>query len=296
MPGAILRLILSLRLYLPAFTAPYALLWASAPESGGWLMVVGHNLLVWYYALSLDSAFLSVGLDPRLSLLPNRHLAATAPIDVTRTIAGCGVAVSALFLLLAGEPRLALLVAAGGAGVSLLVRSALGSGGRRRFVLAEWIWSGVMLVGPCLLIAAPGWSMQSHGASAEGLTPRAAPMSPAVIGATGLGALMLGAWVLLCLRRDEAADRDAGLTSTATMFGRGGTLTLIAAWTLGAMTLAVWGVSMNWWGWLIAALVGWAAVMVAWLSASGADRAGVLAWAAVQAVVGIALVRDITTS
>lgn len=296
MPGAILRLILSLRLYLPVFTAPYALLWASAPASGGWLMVVGHTLLVWYYALSLDSAFLSAGLDPRLSLLPDRHLTAAAPIDITRTIAGCGVAVSALFLLLAGEPRLSLMVAAGGAGVSLLVRSALGTDGIRRFVLAEWVWAAVILMGPCLLIAAPGWSPQQQGLALQASGDIAEPMSPAVIAATALGALMLGAWVLLCMRRDEAADRELGLVTTATALGRPGTLTLIALWTLGAMTLAIWGVSMGWWGWLVAALVGWAAAMVAWLSSSGADRAGALAWAGVQAIVGLALLREIAST
>ncbi len=293
MPGATLRLILSLRLYVLVLTAPYAILWAWAPESGGWLTAAGHSLLVWFYVLSLDSAFLNAGLDPRLSLLPDRHVAALAPIDVTRTIAGCGAAIVALFILLSGEPRLALLVAAGGAGISLLVRQALGSGGRRRFVLAEWVWAGVMLMGPCLLMAAPGWSAVPGAGSLDSNPESPVPMSAAVIGATGLGALMLGSWVLLCLRRDEASDRSVGLVTTATLLGRVGTMSMIAAWTLGAVTLAVWGVSMGWWGWLVAAVVGWASAMVAWLSASGADRAGVLAWGGAAGLVGIALLRDV---
>ena len=291
-----LRLILSLRLYVPLFTAPYAILWTSAPESGGWILAVAHTLLVWFYVLSLDSAFLSAGLDPRVSLLPNRHFDAVAPIDIAKTITGCGVAVMALFLLLAGELRLALLVAAGGAGVSLLVRSALGSDGRRRFVAAEWVWALVMLMGPCLLVAAPGWS-ESTASAQEAAAPQAHPrMAVPVIAATALGAMMLGSWVLLCLRRDQSADEAAGLQTTATLVGRPGTLTMIAAWTLGAMTMAVWGASMHWWNWPVAALVGWAAAMVAWLSASGADRAGVLAWGLVQTIVGIALLRDLSAA
>lgn len=296
MLGALLRLILSLRLYVPVFTAPYAILWTAAPDSGGWIMAVGHTLLVWFYVLSLDSAFLSAGLDPRLSLLPNRHVDAAAPIEIARTITGCGVAIAALFLLMAGELRLALLLAAGGAGVSLLVRSALGSDGRRRFVAAEWVWAFVMLMGPCLLVAAPGWRAPAHTEEAAAAPAIAAHLGAPVIGATALGAVMLGAWVLLCLRRDQAADRSAGLQTTATLLGQSGTLTMIAAWTLGAVTLAVWGVSMHWWSWPVAALVGWAAAMVAWLSASGANRAGVLAWGLVQAIVGIALLRDVSVA
>ena len=69
--GRLLRTVEALRLYVILLTTPYAILWADATHSGGWVMVVVHALLVLCYALSLDLAAQRAGMDPRLSLTPD---------------------------------------------------------------------------------------------------------------------------------------------------------------------------------------------------------------------------------
>lgn len=272
-----------MRIYVALFTEPYAVLWTRSPDAGGVLLPLTHTALVWFYVFSLDEAFIKAGLDPRLSVTPDRHDMAEAPVRVFRMCSGVAAGLLTLFLLVSGEPRLALLAAAGGAGVALLVRTAIGPDGQRRFLFAEVVWAGVMLMGPCLLVGAPGWSA-SNGELGE-LAPE--PMSMAVVAATGLGSLMLGVWALLCMRRDAAADAAVGLRTTATLLGPQGSLALTALWVVGAVAVSAWGVAEGWWGWIVAALVAWAAVAVTWALARGAERGATLLWTVATALVAV---------
>ncbi|HBS28929.1 MAG TPA: hypothetical protein DEB06_05650 [Phycisphaerales bacterium] len=249
------------RLTLLPLVTPMAIVWSVSPHSGGVLMVLAHALLVLFCATSLDAAFRRESLDPRLSPWRDRYR-----INPARAAGASAFIVFAMALVVIGllfvAPRVGVLAGSSAALIALTTtRSARAA---RRFMFAEWAWPLGALVGPALFIGLPGWS------AAGPLTAPQDAMPGSVVAGTIVAALMLGACVLLCLIRDERADRVDGLRTTPTTFGRPAAAALLAVWVLAAAALAAWGAAEHAWGWPVTACCAWTALLTFW--AVGAER------------------------
>lgn len=261
-----LRFIESTRLYWLLPVTPYAAVWARSPHSGGWLMVVAYSLLILFYWLGLDAAFMRRGREPRLALVRDRFRVDPLLVPIARTVAGLALAVSVAALLIVAT-RIGVVLAVAAVVAALLGRVPRN---RSRFFLAEWVWAVVALIGPAVFIGLWGWSPPAGLAEPPSLVMPARDVAGTIV-----GGLMLGGFVLLCLVRDEVIDRAAGLRTTATALTRGGAVGLLALWAFGAAGLAVWGVSEDAWGWGAGAACAWTALLALW--ALGARRDGLAA-------------------
>jgi hypothetical protein len=103
-------------------------------------------------------------------------------------------------------------------------------------------------------------------------------VSPAVMLAVLLIAVMLAAWVLLCLMRDAMADVGERFETTPTLLGRAGAeVMLFAAVTL-AVVIAVRGSGDQLWAWPVAALVGILGLFAVWSAGSRHEGYAVGLW------------------
>lgn len=281
--ASLVRIIETWRLPILLLVTPMAIVWARSPSSGGALMVIAHALLVLLYAMSLDAAFLREGLDPRLALSRDRYRIDPLRLGGARSLVAFALALVTLGLLFV-SPRIGVLTGAAGVLIVMTTGSARGPGGTRRFFLAELVWAVAALVGPALFIGLGAWgAVRAPGAAPTGVMPGAD------VAGTLVAAFMLGGYVLLCLIRDEQADRIDGLRSTATVFGRAGAAGLLAIWALGAVALSAWGSAHGAWGWPVAAVCAWSALLTFWAVGAARDALAVGVWWAGSAATGVLL-------
>lgn len=285
-----------LRLHLLVFTIPVAALWSGQPDSGGGAMVLLHSLLVMLYGMTLDDrirdAELASGQGPRLTLSHDRMAFA----DVEQAVRPARWAVLALAafacVIMAIESLLmAFFGACAIAAILGFTAPGVGREARRRFIFAEWGWSLFAVMVPMVLIAMHGWSRWVEAKrQAPGTEDAVATMPPMLIGASVLAALMLGAFVLLCLGRDRVKDEAAGWRSTATLLGPVGVNVWAIVWMIGAGSLAAAGTSAGWWGWTPTAILGGGATATAALLGAARAPGAVATWWLAAAATGAALI------
>lgn len=275
----------SLRLDLLFFSVPYALMWSRGAGAAAPLIILAHALLVLLYAQSLDLAMLRAGQDPRLGPVRDRFRRAPAGLEAARLVVAI-LLVPTIGGLAILSTRLAFYAAAAAAIILLVTRGVSGRFAARRFVFAEWTWGFGALLIPAGLIATAKPSALSAPSGGLG-------MPAPVVAATCLGAVMLGVYILLCLVRDEAADRGAGFSSTPTLCGRAGALALLLAWMMGGVLLAAVGVTHGWWGWPVVTALAWAALASTWCTAVRADGLAVGLWIIGHAGVAVLLAAGI---
>jgi len=281
--SSFVRIVSTWRLPLLLLVTPMAIVWARSPSSGGALMVIAHALLVLFYALSLDGAFLREGLDPRLGLSRDRFAIDPQRLSGARSLVAFALVLVTLGLLFVSL-RVGVLAGAVGVLIALTTGSARSGGGSRRFFLAELVWAVVALVGPALFIGLAGWSVP---AGEPGATERVMP--EADVAGTIVAAFMLGGYILLCLIRDERVDRIDGLRTTATVFTRGGAAGLLAIWALGAAALSAWGSAEGSWSWPVPAVCAWTALLTFWAVGAGRDELATRLWWLGSAATGVVL-------
>lgn len=265
----LLVLISSLRLAALAFSVPYAMMWSHADRSGGVLMAVAHALMLLYFLVTLTDNALDEGHDPRVALIRDRSLYNRGVTGVARVMLGMLSVLSGLLLL----------VSTPWAGVAVLVATLLitvtagplNALRGRRFELAELTWPLAILILPVVLI-----KMFARQAAADDTTTQV--LNPGVIPAATLGATMLAGYLLLCMLRDEAADRGIGLRTTPTLLGRKGACATLLLWFGLAILLAGWGASRGYWHWSVTAVTGFGAIASAFLAGSRNDGWSVGVW------------------
>lgn len=316
-----LPLLTSLRLPMLLFSLPYAIMWHETTDAGGWVMVVAHAALLLFYCTHFDALVLARGDEPRLSLIRDRDLHRVELIRAMRLLSGV-VALVAAIALLALNWRLGALALIALGLILALTRSLRSPGARRKFVFAEVLWPLVVLVGPMWFVGAQAHEHVDHAPAAvvpmeetrlftvaTSPAPVVIPEAPdqadidkaddivvvvrhlsrGDIHGTILGALLLGAWVVLCLLRDEVPDRALGLRTIATRHGRGGAIALAVVFLAGAVALSSWGVGAGLWTWLTPPLVALTAMGVLLLLAQRMDDHAVAALWLGHATVAIAL-------
>lgn len=294
---------LALRLEIALFVLPIALLWERGAEglSGrGVLSAVGVALLAIFLFASLDTAFFSAGRARRYSPSTRTLEFSLHGAQLVRLTSGFALALAALVLVVV-EWRLGgyLLICAAAIAV-IYRRRPSGSAWSPLPPLAGPLFTAVLLAIPPALSAMPAWaaSMQpeqlSDGSPTAGSTPAAAtaaaPLMPAAtVAATGLGALLLLGFLLLCSVRDETADTFDGVRSLAAKRGRASAIGIGALMMIGMLSLASIGVARHWWPWGIAAGVSVLAVVTSWLLAARTDHAAAKLWSVAQVAIAWSL-------
>lgn len=294
-----IRLVRAIRPGALFFSVPYTLLWArSLPDMRaltGWLIVALHaaGLLLTLALLSVSSArragppALGVDRDP---------LGADA--DSLRLIAGV-LALACAGLLIALTPAAFRVSLAGAVLLALALWQPLRAP-RRRWLGFEAGAPFVALVAPALLLGQRGWTAASARAPVGATPPTTglegvplahagAPMPASALGATLLGAVAMGLFILLCFSRDSAADRRAGVETTATRLGPGLTRAMLSLWLVGAVTLACIGSAGGWWGWGVPLLSALGAMAVSAALARDDLEAGARRWWWAHAAIALAL-------
>jgi len=84
-------------------------------------------------------------------------------------------------------------------------------------------------------------------------------LTPAAVGATTLGSVLLGLALLLCVVRDQPLDATRGWATTATRLGRRRACALAWMWIVAAVVLSAMGAAWGWRGWIVSAAVALAA-------------------------------------
>lgn len=330
--GRVLTVFGSLRVPVLLFALPYSMLWMGVSDSGGWLMVLAHAALVLFGFAGVDASMLRRGMEPRLVLKRGSDWFDLRVIEVSRAVLGIAALILG-FALLFVQWKIGLVAL-----VALVAMEVCADGindrwRRRRFAWAEWTLPLAMVVAPAMLIGA---SAKSRAARLDvmleeaqrkvrefetAVTPEVRDaaearvaelamalkqtvlMSHGVVAATVLGALAMGAYVLLCLRRDEMLDRGERLVTTPTRFGRPFAGVLLVVMLGAAIGIAAAGVSAGWWteaGWWCAAIAAWGAVMTVWAAASNRDDTAAGVWYLAHLAMVIALTltvirRDLTS-
>lgn len=264
--SGLIRLVASLRLSVLAFCVPYAWLWSRADHSGGTLLIVAHALLALCYFVNFTDATVDAGQDPRLALIRDRVMYSRRATEIGRhAIAGLVVIVGVLLLISqpwAGVTTLAVLA------LILVTRGGLT---RRKLELAEIVTPAALLVAPMVLV-------HRFSSGAGEAVVNAGKLSDQAMAATWLGAIMLAVFVVLCLLRDEAADRGLGLRTTVTMLGRTTATVFLFVWLTLGMVLAVWGSTHGMWDWKVGIVVAIASCVAAYTAAARVEGYGVTVW------------------
>lgn len=280
----ILRVLESTRLYLLVFTLPPAMVWfgmgGTTSEgvgfgAAGFLLVFAHSLLVLFHVTSFDAATLSWGGVPRLGMTGDRDHWDPDLVDRARMVYAALVGLVTAVLLFASW-RSALVVLIALILIGWLTGGATKRSRKWRLLFAEVLWPGLMLLVPMVLA---GWLVAArHAGLAE--------LSPPV---TGLFALLLAGYVLMCLVRDEALDLGEGQRTLTVALGRGGAVVVLFLLLSALMIVSSRGVEMGWWGWPVAAVSGVAGLAGLWGVAArdGEGMTGV--WVLGVLVIGIAV-------
>lgn len=284
--SGLIRLIASLRLSMLVFAVPYAWLWSHASDSGGTLMVVAHALLVLCYFVNFTDATIDAGQDPRLALLRDRVMYSRRATEIARhVIAGLTVIVGVLLVVSEFWVGVLTLV------VLALILLTRGGLTRRKLELAEVVAPAAILIAPMVVLKsfARGAVKAAEAKGAES-AETAVALSDQALAATWLGAIMLAVYVLLCLLRDEAADRGLGLRTTVTLLGRTGGTVFLFVWMALGVALAMWGSTHGMWDWKIGVVVGVASAIAAWTTAARVEGYGVTVWWLAHLMVALLLI------
>ncbi|TVQ60898.1 MAG: hypothetical protein EA379_07380 [Phycisphaerales bacterium] len=290
----------TLRLDMLFFSVPYAFVWARALgastdglAASGPLILGAHAALLLLALLLSDTREAEAGREPRLMLWRDRFV-----LDADAQSGGVPV-----LALIASVLTLVLLVVDPAAGLYMILGAAVllwhGTRAmRRKYVLIELAAPALVLAVPGLLVATRLLSRARDMYVGE-MDDVAAPTAHAlaaqaavhpVLGASLLGAVALGLFVMLCLLRDAPMDESEGVGSVAAAVGRPGARALAWVWAVAAVLLASMGAGWQWWGWGVAAALGVGSMGVASCLASGAYGRAVSVWAALHAVAAAALV------
>ena len=250
----------SLQFALLVTTVPFAFVWARVPEGPGSIVVPAYLTMLVFALMSQDARMLERGRKPRLTITHGTGRHDLSLVRTTRAIAGIATAVIALAALVMGHVSFAVVVA-----VLLAITVALAAlpgGSPLRFV--EVFWPLTMLLLPLTVVSL--------------VTPGELPR-PAVA-ATGLGALLLSASVLICLMRDVAMDRTDAMVTTVTTLGTSASAFLFVLVLALAVLLGAWGAAAGWWHWSAAAIVSIGSLVAVWAVAAGQySSAGPTWWA-----------------
>lgn len=263
-------------------------------------MVIAHSALVLLYFLSLDRVFLDRGLDPRLALSCNRYRHDARIGEVAR--AGLLVVVGIVCLIaIFIELWLSVFAAAVAILIVLRLRSATGADARRRFVFIELIVPAGAIVLPALFIGSGQWGTQLETSRGEHLASTAVHDGVGVMGADIVGSaitvsIMFSTFILLCLLRDEHADRSAGLRTTVTKLGREVSVLYALGLVALSMAMSVFGVGAEWWGsagWVVGAVVAVAGLAVVWSLANRDDGRAAGVWIIASMLASVLMARGL---
>lgn len=276
--------------------APYALLIARGVSSGGWVGVVGLLATLLYAFACLDSLVLGRERRVRLQVLPSVVAVDSESVAIARFVLGavaCLFAFGALFVQ--GWVGLTLFAAL------LLVR--LGVGGQDGARLA-WLLRWVEFTLPIAALVAPLLLARAYAVQAvrdtvtHAYDQTTAAQSSEVL-ATGLdacgvlgvllGASLMSGMLLLCVIRDEVADRGAGIGTTAGALGRQGATLLLVLVGLLAGGLSMAGAAMACWSWGVAAVVFALAQLGLWAILTRSERIAAPVWLMSGVVLGVVI-------
>ncbi len=222
-------------------TVPMAMMWSGVTGAGGVLVVIAHALLVVLYLTTFDARVMGAGLEPRVALTRGR---ASQTVGLSRVISAVvGVGVGLVCVLLLFESKwMAGLCAAGGVLIVVLVgRSGRASlGWRMRW--AEFLWAGVVVVGPMVVIRANALSLlekeiAEFGNMVEGFSDTVV-MTHGAVWSSVLGAVGVGVYVLLCMARDAAIDTSDGIKTSATGLGAFWSRVAVSVWLIAGVAVA----------------------------------------------------------
>jgi len=271
---AVMTILESVRIPVRALTVPYAFAWADGP--GKPLLVLAFGLLILLHLSLFDTRTILAGARPRLGLTRDRDLWSPAIIDRARAIAGVLIGLIVVLLLFVSFGGAVVVAIA--AGLVLLMTGGVSRRAERwRMLFAEVLWPALMLIVPMGLFS---WILADRGVDTVG-SGRAA---------TGVGALVLAAYVLLCQVRDQRLDTGQGQRTLATIIGRGGA-TLVLFLVLAALLIvSARGAGMGMWEWWPAAIAGIASLVAIWSVASEAIDGAPSMWAAAGFVIALGVV------
>jgi hypothetical protein len=265
--------------------SPLFVVLAGLTGSGGWAMFVAVSLLVVFWGLLNDASQLERARNPRLGLSWDRYDWSAETVVGLRTVVG-GLALAAGLVLLIVSPAVGLWAL--GAWLVLLLLCWLETklDGQQRYWMVELVIPLASAIVPTLVVAqaVTASARVSARAAAEATGGAEAAVVPTLLTDPGIGllallsAFVLGGLVLLCLIRDEVADRASGYRTTATSLGRTGGLVMLALWQIGGLLIAGVGVQAGAWLWPVPVLMGTAAIGTNWLLSARADGLSVTLW------------------
>lgn len=281
----LLRALLAGRWLIGAMVLPYAMLIARGAASGGWVGVVGLLATMLYALACLDSLVLELERRLCLQVVPSRQPPDSESVAIARFVLGTIASLFALAALFVqvwiGLTLFAALV---------LIRIGVGSrdGGRLAWLL-RWVEFSLpiaILVVPLLL--ARGYAAQAvrdavNRAYDQEIASQAAAMMQTGLGTSEalgvlLGAAMFSAVLLLCMLRDEVADRGAGIGTTPVVLGRRGATLLLTLVGLIAGGLSMAGAAICGWSWGVPAVVFALAQLALWAMLTRAERIAAPVW------------------
>jgi hypothetical protein len=165
---------------------------------------------------------------------------------------------------------------------------------RWRYRFAEVILPVAVLVLPMALIASPGASAleaaRQAGDAEAAASLESHVLRDGVVIATLLGALILCAYVVMCLVRDRVQDMGADIATAATALGRDGAAGAFFAVLIASIILSNWAAGSGAWGWPVPAVLAIGAAVSAWLMALRDDAGAVVFFFATHIALAILLV------
>jgi len=293
----------TLRLWMLFFTLPYAWLWTQASPAGdvhgtgGLLTVLNHSLLMLFYFCCADLGQARAGRMLRLQPWRSFELPDPDVLETTRAhLAVLIVAVSFVQMFVAPLIAVGSLVVL--ALIFVLTREMGARSMRSRYRFAEVIWPVALLLAPMALLAGRGHAAlrsameQSDTLALQELSGTL--ISDAGVAATGLGALLLCAFVVLCLVRDRVHDASDGARTIATSLGRDGAVAALFFALFAAVILSNVFAAGGAWSWHVPAVLAIGVMVSLWLLAQR-DEAGATGFFFVTNIaIGILLVASLT--
>ncbi len=292
----LLRALLAGRWLIGAMVLPYVLIIARGVASGGWTGALALIATIMYAFTCLDSLILQRENDLRLSLVRKRGQVSDEALSIARVLFGAIACLLSLAMLLI-QPWIGLTLLA----VLVLIRVGIGTGepSRATWLLRwiEWTLPVVSLILPLLLARGYG-DQQLRDNVSHAFDPEAAQaasetlengISTCSVLAVMLGASLLSASLLLCIIRDEHADRGAGIATTATALGRRGATLVLTCVAVFAGAVSMGGAAIECWNWGIPAIVFALAQLALWAILMHAERIAVPAWMIAGIVIGFML-------